>query len=571
MHDVLISGGQVYDGTGAPAQRADIAIRGGRIVAVAEPGTITERAATRIDAEGLAVAPGFIDIHTHHDAQVFWDPACTPSPLHGVTTSVGGNCGFTIAPLDNGAGDYLMHMLSRVEGMPLSALQQGVPWNWVSTADYLARVAEQRPVMNMGFMVGHSALRRAVMGADAVGGTASPSQIEAMRALLARGLAAGGMGFTSSWSTTHCDDDGNPVPSRASDCGELVALSEVVAGYPAPQLEFSPTNLGFDEIHVDTMIQMARAARRPINWSIFQPAAEQRDLTLAKLAAADRAAEHGVRLLALMYPGVLRVRASFLGSAFDSLPGWAKFLAMPDAGKLAVLRDPAQRAQLDAMATSPRDDGTVHDSARWSEMVISETFHPANATYDGHRLGDLATKSGRDPFELLCEIVVRDELRTGVVPHATGADEATWQLREDAWRDPRVVLGGSDAGAHLDLITTFDWATAFLSLNRERGVLPWERAIARITGELASLYRLRDRGVLRAGAHADVVVFDPETIGSTPGKWRTDLPGGAGRLYADATGIAHVFVNGVEVVHGQALTGAQPGGVLRAGIDTVAP
>jgi N-acyl-D-aspartate/D-glutamate deacylase len=565
----LITGGTLIDGTGAAGRAADIAVRGARVVRIGAPGTITERAATRIDAEGRVVAPGFIDIHTHHDAQVFWDPACTPSPLHGVTTVVGGNCGFTIAPLgDDAAADYLMRMLSRVEGMPLEALQAGVPWNWRSTAEYLDAVEAAGPVMNMGFQVGHSALRRSAMGREAVGGVASARHLATMRALLAEGLAAGGLGFTSSWSATHCDEAGDPVPSRASTADELVALSEVLASHPGTQLEFAPTNLGFAELHVETMTRMSHAAQRPLNWSIFMPAAAQREASDAKLAASDHAASRGARVLALMYPGVLRVRASFLGAAFDSLPGWSKMLALPVDAKKSVLSDPGERALLDTLARSPREDGTVHDSARWDDMLVQETFSEATQRYEGRRIGDIAREHRRDPFDVLCDIVLADDLRTGLVPYATGDDEASWALRTAAWRDPRVVLGASDAGAHLDLITTFDWCTAFLATNRERDVLPLEHAVRRITGELSALYGLRGRGVIVPGSFADLVVFDPATIGPGPARWRQDLPGGAGRLFADALGIDHVIVNGVVAVSAGSLTGARPGRVLRSGKDT---
>ncbi len=569
MFDVVIVGGTLVDGTGAPAQVADIGVRGGRILEIGAPGSLSSPGAQVIDATGLVVAPGFIDIHTHHDAQVFWDPACTPSPLHGVTTVMAGNCGFTIAPLLGESADYLMRMLSRVEGMPLEALQVGVPWNWRTTAEFLDRVDAMSPVMNMGFMVGHSAVRRSVLGVRTLeGAAATDAELASMRSLVADGLAAGGIGFSSSWSATHCDEAGDPVPSRASGTDELVALSEVVADHPGTQLEFAPTNVGFDQRHIDAMIRMSAAAHRPLNWSIYMPADAQREASLAKVAVADTAVASGARVQPLMYPGVLSVRASFLGAAFDSLPGWSKMLASSNADKLAALRDPVSRAELDRSARSPREDGTMHDSARWADMVVQETFAPQNKALEGRTIGAIATEQSREPFDVLCVMVIADDLRTGVVPYATGSDEASWELRESAWRDPRVLLGASDAGAHLDLISTFDWCTAFLALNRERQVLSLEHAVHRITGALAAAYGIRDRGVLAVGANADIVIFDAAVIAPGPVRWRQDLPGGAGRLYGEGLGIEHVFVNGGEVVAHGALTGAQPGGVLRSGRDT---
>jgi N-acyl-D-aspartate/D-glutamate deacylase len=414
MFDVVMVGGTLVDGTGAPARVADIGVRDGHVAEIAPPGSLSSPGTRVIDATGLVVAPGFIDIHTHHDAQVFWDPACTPSPLHGVTTVMAGNCGFTIAPLLGESADYLMRMLSRVEGMPLEALQEGVPWNWRTTAEFLDRVAAMSPVMNMGFMVGHSAVRRSVLGSRTLDGAASDAELAIMRSLVADGLAAGGIGFSSSWSATHCDEAGDPVPSRASGPDELVALCEVVADHPGTQLEFSPTNVGFDDRHIETMIRMSAAARRPLNWSIYMPADAQREASLAKVAVADTAVARGARVQPLMYPGVLTVRASFLGAAFDSLPGWSKMLASSHADKLAALGDPLSRAELDRSARSPREDGTMHDSARWADMVVQETFAPQNKVHEGRRIGDIAAEQSRDPFDVLCDMVIADDLRTGV-------------------------------------------------------------------------------------------------------------------------------------------------------------
>ncbi|MDE0495236.1 MAG: amidohydrolase family protein, partial [Acidimicrobiaceae bacterium] len=262
MFDLLISGGDVIDGRGGPRRRADVGITGDRISAIGNliNGGGAQAAAT-IDATGLAVTPGFIDVHTHFDAQVFWDPDLSPSPLHGVTTIIGGNCGFTIAPLgeDPAHGDYLMRMLARVEGIPLEALQQGVPWNWQTTAEYFDAI-DGNVAVNAGFKVGHSALRRVVMGDDSVRRACTGEELGEMKALLRDGLEAGALGFSSSWSRTHNDPMGNMVPSRYAEREELVDLCSVLAGYDGTSVEFNPALRPFEPWAFDLMADMSAAA-----------------------------------------------------------------------------------------------------------------------------------------------------------------------------------------------------------------------------------------------------------------------------------------------------------------------
>src|SRR4051812_21216622 len=264
MLDTVIRGAELVDGTGSRRRRADVGIAGGRIAAV---GDVDDLAARTIDGTGLVLSPGFIDIHTHFDAQVFWDPALTPSPLHGVTSIVAGNCGFTIAPLTDAAGDYLVRMLSRVEGMPLQALQQGVPWNWSTTAEYFSRI-EGSLAINAGFMVGHSAMRRVVMGEDATQRTCTPAELAAMKQLLRDGLSAGGLGFSPSRGTSHQDGDGNPVPSRHASAAEIIALAEVCKDYPGTSLEMVPSGWLFDDFEKALMPRMTVVAQRPLNWNL---------------------------------------------------------------------------------------------------------------------------------------------------------------------------------------------------------------------------------------------------------------------------------------------------------------
>jgi len=564
MLDLLIRGADVVDGTGAPRRRADVGVRDGRIVAV---GDVSDDATNVIDADGLVVTPGFVDIHTHYDAQVLWDPAVTPSPLHGVTTVVGGNCGFTIAPVEPSETDYLTRMLARVEGMPLESLVAGVSYDWRSFGEYLDRV-DGATAVNAGFLVGHSAIRRCVMGDDAVGKPASQEQIEAMQRLLAESITAGGLGFSSSWAPTHNDADGNPVPSRAATKDELLALCEVTGRHEGTTLEFIPAVGGFEQEHLELMADMSRTANRPLNWNVLVPTAQRADHAWKMLEAGDYAASHGGRVLALTLPDTMKTYLSFKsGFVLDALPGWAKTMALPPDEKMRALSDPAERKRLLEGSQSP-EAGMLRGLANWTAMEVSQTFAPENEGLAGRTVGDIARERGQEPFDVLCDIVVADELRTVLCPPVRGNDPETWQLRRDIWRDPRAVVGASDAGAHLDMLSTFNYSTAMLRAVREHDLMPLEEAVALLTDRQARLYGVRERGRIADGWHADLVVLDPETVAPGPISWRNDLPAGAGRLYGEAEGIARVIVNGTEIVRDGELTGATPGTVLRSGRDT---
>ena len=565
MLDCRILGGTVIDGTGGPRRRADIGIRDGRIVAI---GKLDEDAGRTIDATGLVVTPGFVDIHTHYDAQLFWDPTASPSPLHGVTTVIGGNCGFTIAPVAPQEADYLMRMLARVEGMPLESLEAGVPWGkWQSYGEWLDCL-DGTIAVNAGFLVGHSALRRVVMG-EGTGEPATDDQIARMVQLLHESLAAGGLGFSSSNAPTHNDASGQPVPSRAATRDELVALAGAVRDHPGTTLEFIPTIGAFAEAHMDLMASMSLAANRPLNWNVLGVNAQNPDGHRQQLSASDYAADRGARVVALTVPDNMRFRLSLLsGFILDALPGWRETMALPPADKMKVLADPDERRRLNEGASSP-EAGPLRGMANWKALTISETFAKENEGATGRTVGEVAAERGQDPFDALCDIAIADELRTGLLPRLGNDDDATWKMRLEVWRDPRAVLGASDAGAHLDMIDSFTYTTALLGQSvRERQLLPLEEAVHLLTDVPARLYGLRGRGRLEEGWQADIVVLDEDRVGPGPIVTRNDLPAGAGRLYGDADGIEHVLVNGVEIATGGTFTGDRPGTLLRSGRDT---
>ncbi len=566
MLDCAIVGGTLVDGTGAAPRRADLGVRDGRVAMIRERGGLEEPAERTIDATGRYVTPGFIDVHTHYDAQLFWDPTASPSPLHGVTTVLAGNCGFSIAPLASSEADYLSKMLARVEGIPLDALNAGVPWDWNTTADYFDRL-DGALAVNAGFMAGHSAIRRVVMGEGANAGPADADSLERMKRTLRECLEAGAIGFSSSWANTHNDAAGEMVPSRYASKEELVELCAVLRDAPGTSIEFIPAVGRFGSEQFELMTAMSTAAQRPLNWNLLPVTARKLEACKRQLEGGTHAAERGGKVVALTIPIPVEARLSFAtGMVLDALPGWKDTMALPSEQRMEVFSKPEERRRLDEQANQP---SAFRGLARWERITVRETFDAETRDYAGHTIGEIAEREAKTPFDALLDIVVADELRTVLELPTSGTEDADWKARLEVWRDGRAVIGGSDAGAHLDILATFHYATGMLAeAVRERGLLPIEEAVHRITDVQAQLYGLRGRGRLEEGCHADVVVLDLATVGPGPIHTRSDLPAGASRLFGESRGIAHVLVNGVELVRHGELTGARSGTLLRSGRDT---
>ncbi len=569
--DLAIRNVTIVDGTGAPARVGSVGVTDGRITEVSEPGAAALDATEVIDGTGLVLTPGFIDPHTHYDAQLLWDPTASPSSMHGFTTIIGGNCGFTLAPLNAGDGDYTRRMMAKVEGMPLVALEEGIEWNWESFADYLARF-DGNLAINAGFLVGHCALRRKVMGADAVGSQPTDEQMQSMKDLLSESIRAGGLGFSTTRARTHSDGDGEPVASRWAEEPELLALAEEVSNHPGTTLEFASDGCldGFDDEEVEFMIRFSKAGNRPLNWNVLTVDSHAPERYQNQLAAMDKAAADGARVVALTMPVIVGMNMSFLNyCALNMMPDWGDILGLPLLERIEKLKDPDTRRFMETRAAS-RDAGVFARLTGWDTYVIGDTFAAANEGLTGRRVGDIAAERGSDsPFDTLLDIVIADDLRTVLWPGATDADPESWELRRLAWQHPSVMLGGSDAGAHLDRMQGANYPTRFLAdCIRGRKLTTIEDAVRMMTTVPAQLFGLRDRGVIAEGAHADLVLFDPETVDSEMLSMVADLPGGTERLYAGSVGVRSVFVSGVEVIHDGKPTDARPGTVIRSGTDT---
>jgi N-acyl-D-amino-acid deacylase len=549
--EIVIRGGTVVDGTGAPGRVADVAISGGVITAIGE-GLDGDEV---IDAAGLVVAPGFVDIHTHYDAQVFWDPALSSSCWHGVTTVVAGNCGFTIAPTRPEHRAVIVRTLQAVEDMSEQCLTDAVPWDFVTFAEYLDSVERSGTILNFACYVGHSAVRLFVMGDDGYDRPATPDEIERMRDVVREAMRIGAAGFASSFSKTHRGDGGRPVPSRQSDHEEFVALAQAMADTGRGVVCYAP---GAPVSYADAYELQPRVGR-PFMWTPMVTGYPEPDHHEAmRVHAEGRAAGGDVYVQVSCRPMSLQIRMSnpYLFGTCPSIIEWRGL--DPDAQR-ARYADPAWRDRTFAEIAEH-----TRPIPHWDRITVDETTK--HAELQGRSLAEIAAERGCSPFDVLVEVALDDDLETRFLVHLTNFQEdgVAEILRQDG-----AVLGQSDAGAHIQQLCDANMPTDLLGgWVRDRGVLTMERAVQMLSADLTDLYGFTDRGRLAPGQAADVVVFDPATIAPGPLRRVWDLPTGEDRLVADEpTGIVHVFVNGTAIHRDgtsiAATTDARPGKVLR--------
>ncbi|MBI3743877.1 MAG: amidohydrolase family protein [Chloroflexi bacterium] len=558
-YDVLIRGGHIVDGTGKPAFAGDVAVQDGKVAAV---GKVHGSAKQTINADGLVVAPGFIDLHTHYDAQLFWDPLATSSCWHGVTTVLTGNCGFTIAPVKPPDREYIMRLMARVEGISFDVLSKGFDWEWVTFGDYLRRM-ESRLGVNVAAQVGHSALRYYVMGPEAYRRAATESEVAAMAANLADAMAAGAIGFSTSQTAHHTGGYGEPIPSRMSEPQELLALAGVLRKVGGGMLTLNPKpgQSVINEQFQELLIQIAQASGSYIVWNSIARRWDMPDQWKVNLAYMERAAAKDAKIYAVGRCQSLDLEFNLhKTNQFDPFPAWKEIITKPEAEKQRLLATEDVRARLrvdwDRMKAIPPH------KQRMDLLEVSRTTTPANKRLEGKRIYALAAQMGKHPVDVLLDIALSERLDTQFT--YIGAMNGDMAAVEQIVKSPYCVPGVSDAGAHLDTDCGVDFIAVLLGhWVRERGVLSLGEAVRRLTSLPARLMGVADRGVLREGMAADVVVFDPASIKALPREITSDLPHGGRRIIQRAQGVHSVMVNGEVLLTDSKHTGAMPGRLLR--------
>ncbi len=567
-YDLIIRNGMVVDGSGLPRRRVDVGVRDGKVARLAHLGDAT--ADEEIDATGHVVAPGIVDIHTHYDPQITFDGNATMSCYHGVTTVLAGNCGFSVAPTKAEDREFVTGIFAKVEQMDPIAMA-AITWDEFETFREFLESRRGKLGINLACYVGHSNLRRWVMGADASERAATPDEVAEMRVLLAEAMEAGAAGLSSSFAPTHFDIDDRPVPSRLSDVDELLALAEEMGRIGKGTIAFLPESSigGLDEDDKDLLIRLGQTAGVPV---IIQGLGGRNKVDAptatweASVEFLDRATAAGAPVYSMLITRPFD-RTVTIGPGnfhYIAVPSWDHMLNLPHDERVALLEDEEARAELRHAVTNYNRDpskGTTVPPPQWDVVYVDRVVNPENEKFQSRAIRDIADELGVEPADAMLDLALSENLETGF----------RWRTETPEWTeavglaqlDPRMVVGTSDGGAHIARDDGSDWSSYFLrSWVMDRGVWSLEEGIRQITSVPAQLAGLTDVGRITVGGPADIMVFDPETIAPLRKEFVHDLPGGVGRFKALGQGVIATIVNGVPLVlHGE-LTGHAPGRVV---------
>lgn len=561
--DLLVKNGWIVDGTGLPAYFGDVAVKDGKIAEIGQVDSAAS-AAQVIDAEGQTVAPGFIDVHTHFDAQLTWDPIATSSCWHGITSIVITNCGFAVAPVKPEDRGYIMRMLAKVEGMALPSLERGLRWEWETYPEYLEALDQKFPLgLNVGSLFGHTTARRYVMGDAASERDATPDELESMKNLLREALRAGSLGFSTTQGGEHFDGEGRPVASRVAPDDELVELAAVLREMNIGCVETTPRGglSGLTDHDYGMLRRLAFASGRPtvyngVGHTWNYPTAWQKTLDLFAQTFREKGQLWGLAF-ADRLDNWFDLKATRL--FFNDMPGFRDAIRRPYEEKLTVLADPNVR---DRMRADLADPTPRLFSKNWADIIVDKPQSPEHQGLRGRSITEIAREQGKDPVDTFLDIALSERLETGfkVQGFTNGDPKAVAQIMQN----PYVLPGVSDAGAHMDVLCFYGVPAMVIGKwHRETGVISLEEAVRRVTSLPAAVYGIPDRGAIREGLAADLVIFDKDRIRALEPRVAHDLPGGEMRLVQDAEGVIRSIVNGQVLVEEGRHTGNLPGRLIR--------
>jgi N-acyl-D-amino-acid deacylase len=555
-YDLLIKNGLVVDGSGMPAFRGDVGVKDGKI---AEIGKLSGTATKTIDADGHAVAPGFIDNHCHYDAQVTWDPLCTFSPEHGATTVIFGNCSLSLAPVRKGTEERLAEFLSYVEAIPMEVLKT-VEFDWETIPQYMEQLDNHLGI-NVGNLIGHSAVRHYVMGDDCQKPGATEAQIKAMQDVVRDGMAAGALGLSVSREKGHFDPQGVHIPALWADEKEIFALADVLRDMATGTIQAGGGQ--YVELKDGMMRRLAEASGRTVVYNSLSQTMRRPNEWKEHMARIEETAAMGIRAYPMCSPN--RVTQDFTmknTQVFRGLPTWHPILLMADDEKLRLYADPEIRAKLHEEAVVNKPDGAVGISKTWWNYIwVNEPVLEKNKWMQFKSIGQIAEKEGKRVIDAFLDLVVEEKLETRFLQAENNIDD---EALKKILTHPNAVIGLGDGGAHVQFHGGYGYLTKLLGeWVREKQVMSLEQAVRRLTFDSASTFGLYDRGLLRPGMAADIVIFDPATVKCGKEEVVHDFPAGGWRIKETSEGVSHTIVNGQILLEDRKHTGALPGRVLR--------